>query len=211
MRGGDLQMSLRVKVALVACHGQTLYHQGVAGSKYLGAADVRATWQTGEAAVIAERLRVPVVSDFRPADLAAGGQGAPLVPMLDFCLFRHATKQSRAGESGRHCEPDGAACGLCDVDGCAGVRYGAGEHGDRCGDGVQLIYGSDAYDCGGADGGARASVMAPRWDRSSLLKAASTFSAPAAEDMRTRAVWGGVYVAKVCRGLRSGRGRASRM
>ncbi len=38
--------------------------------------------------MIAERLRVPVVSDFRPADLAAGGQGAPLVPMLDFVMFR---------------------------------------------------------------------------------------------------------------------------
>jgi anhydro-N-acetylmuramic acid kinase len=81
---------LKLKPRLVACHGQTIYHQGVA-AKYLGA-DVRATWQTGEASVIAERLRVPVVSDFRPADLAAGGQGAPLVPMLDFCMFRHATK-----------------------------------------------------------------------------------------------------------------------
>jgi anhydro-N-acetylmuramic acid kinase len=77
-----------VKLGLVACHGQTVYHQGVA-EKYLGA-PVRATWQMGEASVIAERLRVPVVTDFRPADLAAGGQGAPLVPMLDYVMFRSA-------------------------------------------------------------------------------------------------------------------------
>jgi anhydro-N-acetylmuramic acid kinase len=75
---------------LVGLHGQTIYHQGVA-AKFLGR-PTRATWQTGEASVIAERLRVPVVSDFRPADLAAGGQGAPLVPMLDYTLFRHATR-----------------------------------------------------------------------------------------------------------------------
>jgi anhydro-N-acetylmuramic acid kinase len=81
-----------VKVGLVGCHGQTVYHQGVA-ERYLGR-DVRATWQVGEAAVIAERLRVPVVSDFRPGDVAAGGQGAPLVPMLDYCMFR-STKVSR--------------------------------------------------------------------------------------------------------------------
>jgi len=77
-----------VKVGLVGCHGQTVYHQGVA-AKYLGA-PVRCTWQMGEASVVAERLRVPVVSDFRPADLAAGGQGAPLVPMLDYVMFRSA-------------------------------------------------------------------------------------------------------------------------
>src|SRR3984957_6054499 len=80
------QSSLGVKAGLVGCHGQTVYHQGAA-EKYLGK-NVRATWQMGEAAVIAERLRVPVVSDLRPADLAAGGQGAPLVPMLDYCMFR---------------------------------------------------------------------------------------------------------------------------
>jgi anhydro-N-acetylmuramic acid kinase len=82
------QSSLGVKVGLVGCHGQTVYHQGAA-EKYLGK-NVRATWQIGEAAVIAERLRVPVVNDFRPADIAAGGQGAPLVPMLDYCMFRSA-------------------------------------------------------------------------------------------------------------------------
>lgn len=76
----------KVKPVLVGCHGQTIYHQG-APAKYLGQ-PVRATWQLGEAAVIAQQLRIPVVSDFRPADLAAAGQGAPLVPMLDYTLFR---------------------------------------------------------------------------------------------------------------------------
>jgi anhydro-N-acetylmuramic acid kinase len=75
-----------VKVGLVGCHGQTVYHQGAA-EKYMGK-PLRCTWQMGEASVIAERLRVPVVSDFRPGDMAAGGQGAPLVPMLDYCAFR---------------------------------------------------------------------------------------------------------------------------
>jgi anhydro-N-acetylmuramic acid kinase len=79
-----------VKVGLVGCHGQTVHHEAVA-RRYLGGA-VRSTWQMGEAAVIAERMRCPVVSDFRSADLAAGGQGAPLVPMLDWCLFRDKKK-----------------------------------------------------------------------------------------------------------------------
>jgi anhydro-N-acetylmuramic acid kinase len=81
---------LDLKPQLAAMHGQTVYHQAVP-AKFLGAG-VRCTSQIGESALLAERLRIPVVSDFRPADLAAGGQGAPLVPMLDFCLFRHATK-----------------------------------------------------------------------------------------------------------------------
>lgn len=82
----------RLTLGLVGCHGQTVFHQGVAGRAdwQMGGAPVRATWQIGEASVIAERLRVPVVSDFRPADLAAGGQGAPLVPMLDYVMFRSA-------------------------------------------------------------------------------------------------------------------------
>lgn len=81
-----------VKIGLVGCHGQTVYHQGIA-SKYVGA-DTRCTFQIGEASVIAERMRVPVISDFRPADLASGGQGAPLVPMLDYVMFR-SDKASR--------------------------------------------------------------------------------------------------------------------
>src|SRR6266436_6282913 len=76
----------RIKLDLVGCHGQTLYHQGTA-APYLGR-KIAVTWQTGEGAVIAARLGVPVVSDFRPADMAAGGKGAPLVPFLDYALYR---------------------------------------------------------------------------------------------------------------------------
>lgn len=81
------QRRAKLECALVGCHGQTLYHQS-APSKYLGY-EVRCTWQTGEGAIIAQRVGVPVVSDFRAADMAAGGTGAPLVPFLDYVLFRH--------------------------------------------------------------------------------------------------------------------------
>ena len=80
------QKKLKRKAGLIGCHGQTLYHQGEA-EIFLGKR-IAATWQTGEGAVMAARLRVPVISDFRPADMAAGGKGAPLVPFLDYLLFR---------------------------------------------------------------------------------------------------------------------------
>jgi anhydro-N-acetylmuramic acid kinase len=76
----------RTKVELIGCHGQTLYHQGEP-KLFLGR-KVAATWQTGEAAIMAAQVGVPVVSDFRPADMSAGGKGAPLVPFLDYLLFR---------------------------------------------------------------------------------------------------------------------------
>lgn len=80
------QQRFRSRLDLVGCHGQTLYHQG-APQRFLGK-QITTTWQTGEAALIAARLGVPVVSDFRPADMAAGGKGAPLVPYLDYLWFR---------------------------------------------------------------------------------------------------------------------------
>lgn len=74
------------RLDLIGCHGQTLYHQGTPAlflSKQL-----MATWQSGEGAVLAARTGVPVISDFRPADIAAGGKGAPLVPFFDYVFYR---------------------------------------------------------------------------------------------------------------------------
>src|SRR5579859_427991 len=77
----------KVRVTLIGMHGQTIYHQGAA-ERFLGS-KVATTWQSGEAAIVAARTGLPVVSDFRPSDMALGGQGAPLVPFFDFTDLRH--------------------------------------------------------------------------------------------------------------------------
>ncbi len=80
------QKRFRLKAELAGCHGQTIYHQGEP-ARFLGR-DLAVTWQTGDGSLLAARVGIPVVSDFRPADMAAGGKGAPLVPFLDFLLYR---------------------------------------------------------------------------------------------------------------------------
>lgn len=77
----------RIRPDLAGCHGQTIYHQGTpvpyAGRRFA------CTWQLGEPALIAAACGVPVVSNFRPMDIALGGQGAPLVPLFDYVFFAH--------------------------------------------------------------------------------------------------------------------------
>ncbi len=75
---------------LVGCHGQTIYHQGI--PKPYAGRSFACTWQLGEPALIAAALQAPVVSNFRPSDMVAGGQGAPLVPLLDATLFADAKR-----------------------------------------------------------------------------------------------------------------------
>jgi anhydro-N-acetylmuramic acid kinase len=81
------------QLSAIAAHGQTLYH---------GPPN---TIQWFDPSLVAAEVGCPVVSDFRRADLAAGGQGAPLVPFADYVLFRHATKNRVPAEHRRDREP----------------------------------------------------------------------------------------------------------
>src|SRR5437868_3546951 len=76
------------KVTLIGSHGQTIFHQGQPRS-YLGR-PTASTLQIVEAAIIAARTGITTIADFRPADIAVAGQGAPLVPFADYLLYRDA-------------------------------------------------------------------------------------------------------------------------
>jgi anhydro-N-acetylmuramic acid kinase len=136
------QLQLGVKAKLVGVHGQTVYHQGVA-TKFLGE-PLRCTWQIGEASEIAARLRVPVVSDFRPSDMVAGGQAAPLVPMFDRVFFAHAKRnrvlQNLGGIANMTAMPAGSDAMMAFDSGPASVVI------DGC---MQALFGK-AYDRNGA-------------------------------------------------------------
>jgi anhydro-N-acetylmuramic acid kinase len=74
-------------ISLCGMHGQTIFHEG-APVNYLGRR-IASTFQIGDPSVVAERTGLRTISNFRERDMAAGGRGAPLVPLADFLLFRH--------------------------------------------------------------------------------------------------------------------------
>ena len=81
-------------ITAIASHGQTIWHQPQSIS--VAGGNARGTMQIGEAAIIAERTGCPVIADFRVADMAVGGQGAPLVPFADYLCSRTPTRHARS-------------------------------------------------------------------------------------------------------------------
>lgn len=78
------------RIGLIGTHGHTFHHLPNP-VEYLGH-QVRSTLQLGQSCFLSEHFSCPVVSDFRPRDLAAGGQGAPLVPYTEYLLYRQEGK-----------------------------------------------------------------------------------------------------------------------
>jgi len=88
-------------IDLIGSHGQTIYHHP---NHPIGS-----TLQIGEPSVIARKTGITTIADFRPADMAAGGQGAPLVPFTDFILFTDKRITRAVQKYRRHCQCDLAA------------------------------------------------------------------------------------------------------
>jgi anhydro-N-acetylmuramic acid kinase len=175
------QVDLGIQAALVGVHGQTVYHQGTA-APYLGE-PLRCTWQLGEASEVASWTSAPVVSDFRPADMVAGGQAAPLVPIFDRVFFAHPKRnrvlQNLGGIANMTAVPAGSGDALAFDSGPASVVI------DGC---MQSLYGR-AYDRNGATA-KRGQAIQPVLK--SMMKLAY-FSAPAPKSCG-REEFGGTFV-----------------
>jgi anhydro-N-acetylmuramic acid kinase len=79
------------EVALIGSHGQTVFHMGTK-ARFQDKVRAASTLQLGDISLIAERTGVSTIGDFRPADMAAGGQGAPLIPFADYLLYRDSKR-----------------------------------------------------------------------------------------------------------------------
>ena len=150
------QSQLGIRATLAGVHGQTIFHQGTP-AKYLNQ-PLRCTWQVGEASEAAARAAIPVVSDFRPSDMVAGGQGAPLVPIFDRVFFAHPQRsrvlQNLGGIANMTAIPAGSSDLIAFDSGPASVVI------DGC---MQALYGK-AFDRNGAVA-ARGSLVQPVLDR----------------------------------------------
>jgi anhydro-N-acetylmuramic acid kinase len=80
------------RIDLIGSHGQTVHH--IPAPQRLFGKNIRSTLQIGDVSILSKLTGIPVVGNFRAADMAVGGQGAPLVPYFDFLMFR-STKRHR--------------------------------------------------------------------------------------------------------------------
>ncbi|HLF19472.1 MAG TPA: anhydro-N-acetylmuramic acid kinase [Bacteroidota bacterium] len=81
------------RIDLVGSHGQTVHHVPESALRF--GKKIRSSLQVGDPSTIAKLTGIPTVGDFRTADMAVGGQGAPLVPFLDYILFRSKKRNRR--------------------------------------------------------------------------------------------------------------------